>query len=164
MQDGRLVDLPLSLPFLRLLISSSVAGSTDFDLTDLSLDGLLGLSDLDEIHQHKARFLRAVQRLCIEKSRIRADPTLSLSEKSKKIAQLTLRFNDEDGSDGHECRVEDLGLSFVVNPPSKVFSYAEHELIPNGAHIDVTVDNIELYLGKCVDFYLNSGIRKQVGD
>lgn len=49
-----------------------------------------------------------------------------------------------------------------MNPPSSVFQYEEHELIQGGAHVDVTVDNIELYLGKCVDFYLNSGIRQQV--
>lgn len=126
------------------------------------MDGLLGLSDLDEIHQHKARFLRAVQRLCIEKSKIRSDNSLTSPEKTTKINHLMLSFNDEEGGKSHECKVEDLGLTFVVNPPSNVFKYTEHELIPNGSHVDVAIDNIELYLGKCVDFYLNSGIRQQV--
>jgi hypothetical protein len=73
-----------------------------------------------------------------------------------------LRFNGNQSNPGHECRVEDLALTFVVNPPSSVFNYNEYELIPGGSQIDVTIDNIELYLGKCVDFYLNSGIRQQV--
>ncbi|CAD5221557.1 unnamed protein product [Bursaphelenchus okinawaensis] len=156
LQDGRLVDLPLSLPFLKLLISDSVAGKTDSDFEFISLDGLLNLDDLEQIHPHKARFLRAVQRLCQEKAQIRMDKFLSPEDKAKQINNLRLKFN------GIECSVEDLNLTFVLNPPSAVFKYSEHELIPNGASTDVTVDNIELYLGKCVDFYLNSGIRKQV--
>jgi hypothetical protein len=131
-------------------------------LNTVSLDGLLGLSDLDEVHHHKARFLRAVQKVCIEKARIRSDFTLSAAEKSDQMSALRLRFNGEHGTNQHECRIEDLALTFVVNPPSTVFKYEEHELIPNGANVDVTIDNIELYLGKCVDFYLNSGIRQQV--
>lgn len=162
LQDNRLVDLPLSLPFLRLLISDSVAGQND-DLSKVSLDGLLGLADLDEIHQHKARFLRAVQRVCIEKSRIRNSAHLSATEKAAQINALCLKFNDGHGQNEHECRVEDLELTFVINPSSTVFNYSEYELIPNGSNIGVTIDNIELYLGKCVDFYLNSGIRQQVG-
>ncbi|KAI6238131.1 HECT-type E3 ubiquitin transferase [Aphelenchoides fujianensis] len=162
LQDSRLVDLPLSLAFLRLLTSDSVAGSNEGDLEDVNLDGLLGLADLEEIHSHKAKFLRSVQRVCMEKADIRADSSLSAHEKHRRIAALRLEFNGEHGTAAHECRIEELGLTFVVNPPSAVFQYDEHELIPNGANTDVTIDNIELYLGKCVDFYLNSGIRQQV--
>ncbi|CAD5227639.1 unnamed protein product [Bursaphelenchus xylophilus] len=157
LQDGRLVDLPLSPPFLKLLISDSVAGRQESDVESVSLDGLLNLDDLEQIHPHKARFLRSVQRLCQQKAQIRAEKSLSPAEKLKKINQLRLVF---DGN--HECSVEDLNLTFVLNPPSSVFNYSEYELIPGGGSVDVTVDNIELYLGKCVDFYLNSGIRKQV--
>ncbi|KAI6223049.1 BMA-HECD-1, isoform a [Aphelenchoides fujianensis] len=152
LQDSRLVDLPLSLAFLRLLTSDSVAGSNEGDLEDVNLDGLRGLADLEEIHSHKAKFLRSVQRVCMEKADIRADSSLSAHEKHRRIAALRLEFNGEHGTAAHECRIEDLGLTF----------YDEHELIPNGANTDVTIDNIELYLGKCVDFYLNSGIRQQV--
>lgn len=132
----------------------------DYDLDQVCLDGLLNLDDLERIHPHKARFLRAVQRLCAEKTAIRLDSTLNQEQKLEKMNQLTLKFNE--GSSEHECRIEDLGLTFVVNPPSQVFNYEEYELILGGANTYVAIDNIELYLGKCVDFYLNSGIRKQV--
>ncbi|KAI6206878.1 HECT-type E3 ubiquitin transferase [Aphelenchoides besseyi] len=160
LQDGRLVDLPLSLAFLRLLTSDSVAGSNEYDANEVCLDGLLGLNDLNEINEHKAKFLRSVQQICIEKLRIRSNTQLTSEQKQREMSELRLQFNG--GSTAHECRIEDLGLTFVINPPSTVFNYEEHELIPNGSNVDVTVDNVELYLGKCVDFYLNSGIRQQV--
>ncbi|KAI6211923.1 HECT-type E3 ubiquitin transferase [Aphelenchoides besseyi] len=160
LQDGRLVDLPLSLAFLRLLTSDSVAGSSEYDVNEVCLDGLLGLNDLNEINEHKAKFLRSVQQICIEKLRIRSNSQLTPEQKQREMSELRLQFNG--GSAAHECRIEDLGLTFVINPPSTVFNYEEHELIPNGSNVDVTVDNVELYLGKCVDFYLNSGIRQQV--
>lgn len=36
------------------------------------------------------------------------------------------------------------------------------ELIENGANIDVTSNNVELYITACTNFYLNSGILNQV--
>lgn len=59
-------------------------------------------------------------------------------------------------------QVEDLALNFTVNPPSTVFQYKEMELIEGGSDTDVTMDNVELYVEKCTDFYLNSGIFDQV--
>ena len=54
-------------------------------------------------------------------------------------------------------------LYFSVNPPSSVFDYEEMELVEGGADMDVTMDNVELYVQKCADFYLNTGIINQVG-
>ena len=36
------------------------------------------------------------------------------------------------------------------------------ELVEGGADMDVTMDNVEIYVQKCADFYLNSGIIEQV--
>lgn len=36
------------------------------------------------------------------------------------------------------------------------------ELIENGMNIDVTANNVELYIASCTDFYLSSGILNQV--
>ena len=36
------------------------------------------------------------------------------------------------------------------------------ELVEGGADMDVTMDNVELYVQKCADFYLNTGIINQV--
>ncbi|KAK6038043.1 HECT-domain protein [Cooperia oncophora] len=35
------------------------------------------------------------------------------------------------------------------------------ELVEGGADMDVTMDNVELYVQKCADFYLNTGIINQ---
>lgn len=56
----------------------------------------------------------------------------------------------------------DLSLTFAVNPPSKIFNYTCAELIENGADTEVTEENVGLYVEKCIDFYLNTGIREQV--
>lgn len=112
LQDGRLVDLPLSLAFLQLITADSVtantAGSDEGDAASNStvlLDGVLGIGDLDEVHPHKARFLRALQRLCIEKATIRAITTLTTAARHRRIADLRLRFQADDDQHEHECRM-----------------------------------------------------------
>jgi hypothetical protein len=57
-----------------------------------------------------------------------------------------------------------LALSFAVNPPSTIFPYISAELIENGCMKEVTAQNVELYIEKCIDFYLNTGIREQVNN
>lgn len=57
--------------------------------------------------------------------------------------------------------MEDLALNFTVNPSSKVYGYEEMELVEGGADMDVTMDNVELYVQKVADFYLQSGIMSQ---
>lgn len=49
-----------------------------------------------------------------------------------------------------------------VYPPSSVFTYGEMELIEGGSNMDVTNDNVDLYIDKCTEFYLNTGICDQV--
>lgn len=49
-----------------------------------------------------------------------------------------------------------------MNPPSAVFAYDQMELCEGGADLDVTMENVDLYVDKCTDFYLNSGISDQV--
>lgn len=124
--------------------------------TEPSLDRLLTLDDFERIHPHKANFLRELNNLVERKRRINCDEQLPSNAKRQRLEELRLKLGDT------ECAVEDLALTFALNPPSSVFAYRDHELIPNGAEIDVTVENVELYLEKCLDFYLNTGIRQQV--
>lgn len=55
-----------------------------------------------------------------------------------------------------------LRISFSVNPPSSVFDYKQVELVEDGSNVDVTLENVDMYIEKCMDFYLNSGIKNQV--
>ena len=36
------------------------------------------------------------------------------------------------------------------------------ELVEGGSNVDVTTENMDLYVEKCTDFYLNSGIKNQI--
>ncbi|CAD6199393.1 unnamed protein product [Caenorhabditis auriculariae] len=151
LQDGRLVDLPLSRPFIKLLVHPQV--NNDSEANPLRV---LTLDDFEEVNPVKGGFLKELRALAQRKRAIENEPNLDLNAKRRKIGELKLHVK------GTSCRVEELALSFTVNPPSKVFKYEEMELVEGGADIDVTMDNVEQYVEKCEDFYLNSGIAHQM--
>ncbi|CAB3409028.1 unnamed protein product [Caenorhabditis bovis] len=151
LQDGRLVDLPLSRPFLKLLVHPQVS-----ELQETNLRKVLTLDDFEEVNPVKGNFLKELRALAQRKRAIENEPNLDQLAKRRKIGELKLQMK------GTTCRVEDLALSFTVNPPSKVFKYEEMELVEGGADIDVTMDNVEQYVEKCEDFYLNTGIVHQM--
>ncbi|KJH41368.1 HECT-domain protein [Dictyocaulus viviparus] len=151
LQDGRLVDLPLARPFLKLIVSPHLS-----EAEEPSLDRVLSLDDFEEVHPVKGGFLKELRALAQRKRAIENEPMLDREAKRRKIDELKLCIH------GTRCRVEDLALNFTVNPPSSVFDYEEMELIEGGADMDVTMDNVELYVQKCADFYLNTGIINQM--
>ncbi|CAI5448918.1 unnamed protein product [Caenorhabditis angaria] len=152
LQDGRLVDLPLSRPFLKLLVHPQISELHG----NVNLRKVLTLDDFEEVNPVKGNFLKELRALAQRKRAIENEPNLDQSAKRRKIGELKLMMK------GTTCRVEDLALFFTVNPPSKVFQYAEMELVEGGADIDVTMDNVEQYVEKCEEFYLNSGIVHQM--
>lgn len=151
LQDGRLVDLPLARPFLKLLVSSKIVDKDAVELRDV-----LSLDDFEEVSPMKGRILKELSAFARRKRAIAADPSLDPEAKRRRVESLTLCIN------GTECRVEDLSLSFSVNPPSSVFTYGEMELVEGGSAMDVTSENVDLYVEKCTDFYLNTGICDQI--
>ncbi|GMT23830.1 hypothetical protein PFISCL1PPCAC_15127 [Pristionchus fissidentatus] len=151
LQDGRLVDLPLARSFLKLVTHPAVSHDKP-----VKTDGVLDLDDFEEVHPVKGRFLKELSALVARKRGIEADQSLKLETKRRRLEELTMSIN------GTRCSIDQLGLNFTVNPPSTVFTYEEMELIEGGADIDVTIENVDLYVDKCRDFYLNSGIRPQV--
>ncbi|TKR70253.1 hypothetical protein L596_022299 [Steinernema carpocapsae] len=142
LQDGRLVDLPISIPFLKVLVNSVVSEGANPDL-----GGILNLDDLEVIYPTKARFLQQLQQF--------VDRTKGMSE--EELDQATMAFHGDS-----ECRIDDLCLTFAVDPPSKQFTYGSVDLIPNGSEIGVGNHNVGQYLDACLKFYLNDGIRAQV--
>uniref|UniRef100_A0A915EF74 E3 ubiquitin-protein ligase n=1 Tax=Ditylenchus dipsaci TaxID=166011 RepID=A0A915EF74_9BILA len=157
MQDNRLVDIPLSTTFLRLMLSPEITKSSHSSNSYFS--PLTTIDDLAQIHPLKANFLRSLQQFIQQKQAIENDCKLTESAKKESIAGLKLKLGEQDHG---ECSVDDLGLSFVLNPPSSIFAYKEIELVEQGSKVDVTADNVEEYVEKCLDFYLNTGIREQV--
>ncbi|CDK13343.1 E3 ubiquitin-protein ligase [Caenorhabditis elegans] len=150
--DGRLVDLPLSRPFLKLLVHPQIGD----DARGPNLHKILSLDDFEEVNPVKGSFLKELRALAQRKRLIENDTSIDSNSKRRKIAELKLHIK------GSTCRVEDLALNFTVNPPSKVFQYAEMELVDGGSDIDVTIDNVEQYVEKCEEFYLNTGIAYQM--
>lgn len=110
------------------------------------------------IYPLKAAFLRSLKQLIKQKHEILADKNLNETEKQKKISKLLIKINQNSTA----CKLEDLSLTFVINPPSSVFKFKEVELVENGSVIEVNIENVEEYLEKCLNFYLNIGIREQV--
>ncbi|CAI4227539.1 unnamed protein product [Auanema sp. JU1783] len=151
LQDGRLVDLPLSRPFLKMVVSPQLSVGDQ-----PNLDRVLTLDDFEEVHPVKGGFLKELKALAQRKRAIENDSALDREAKRRKIDELKLCIH------GTRCKVEDLALNFTVNPPSAVFEYDEMELIEGGADMDVTLDNVDIYVEKCTDFYLNSGIIEQM--
>ncbi|KHN87510.1 E3 ubiquitin-protein ligase HECTD1 [Toxocara canis] len=151
LQDGRLVDLPLSRPFLKLLVAPSVVENEHVELKDV-----LTLDDLEEVSPMKGRVLKELSALAHRKRAVETDQSVDRDAKRRRIENLTLNIN------GTECRVEDLSLSFSVNPPSSVFTYSEMELVEGGSNMEVTNENVDLYVDKCTEFYLNAGICDQI--
>eukprot|EP00080_Pristionchus_pacificus_P012573 PDM72593.1 hecd-1 [Pristionchus pacificus] len=151
LQDGRLVDLPLARSFLKLVTHPAVSHDKP-----MKTEGVLDLDDFEEVHPVKGLFLKELTALVARKRGIEADQSLKQETKRRRLEELTMSIN------GTRCSIDQLGLNFTVNPPSTVFTYEEMELIEGGADIDVTIENVDLYVDKCREFYLNSGIRPQV--
>jgi len=135
------VDIPLSPTFLRLILCPAT-------------NALNSIEDLFLIHPLKANFLRSLQHLIEQKQNIQTSHNLTDEVKNTLVQNLKLQNED--------CGLEDLGLTFVLNPPSSIFEYKEIELIEDGGMVDVTIENVEQYVERCLDFYLNTGIKEQV--
>ncbi|XP_026465706.1 E3 ubiquitin-protein ligase Ufd4 isoform X4 [Ctenocephalides felis] len=118
--------------------------------------GVLSLDDLKELDPVRAEFLLQLKNLIKRKKSIESDSTLTADQKSKKICDLKLNTNSG------EVDISDLTLTFTYMPSSRVFGFDHVELIPNGADIEVTIENLEQYSDLTISFCLDEGIRKQL--
>lgn len=189
LQDGRLVDLPLSNSFLQLLChnktlskarvpimakpsddpmtSSVMSEESDFAETYSKMmmseyrekawyEGILTQENLHEIDPIRAQFINELMELVQQKQAIDQNESLSASEKFEKIDQL--RLTTKAGP----VALEDLALTFTYLPSSKVYGYTAAELIPNGANVDVDINNVEEYCDLTIKFCLQDGLAKQL--
>jgi E3 ubiquitin-protein ligase HECTD1 len=176
LQDGRLVDLPLSESLLQLLchnkslskvrtkpsddpMTSSVM-SEESDLPEVQeaawFEGILTQENLMEIDPIRAQFIQDLSELVHQKQTIEQNDSLSSAEKLERISELRLTTK------GTSVALEDLALTFTYLPSSKVYEYAAAELIPNGANVDVTIENVEEYCDLTIKFCLQDGLAKQL--
>ncbi|KAH8394178.1 hypothetical protein KR215_003788 [Drosophila sulfurigaster] len=187
LQDMRLVDMPLSKSFLQLLCHNkllrndlklktnarfqdltSSAGSEltntfsklfNADLTQSSswFSGILTIENLKEIDPTRYQFLIELQDLLMRKQVIEMDASLSSDSKKELIDKLKLCTKNDI-----EVSLEDLALTFTYLPSSSVYGYTHAELLPNGASIEVNIENLEAYCELLLNFMLQDGIAKQM--
>uniref|UniRef100_A0A0K2TN15 E3 ubiquitin-protein ligase n=1 Tax=Lepeophtheirus salmonis TaxID=72036 RepID=A0A0K2TN15_LEPSM len=189
LQDNRLVDLPLSYPFLKLLCqgeistivkeksaivqdeelmnSSIISEESDFDAASSEAGGLsskdgssgwfssvLNVDDLVLVDSVRGRFLLELQDLISRKQVIIHSIHLSDEEKETQIRSLTIKG---------DAKIEDLGITFSYSPSSSVYGFKEHNLcLKTSGEKELTIDNVEEYYEKVLDFSLNEGIRSQM--
>jgi E3 ubiquitin-protein ligase HECTD1 len=157
LQDQRLVDIPFSSSFLKTLChTESVIKRDQLDATTsnsskFSLESILDLNDLVCIDPHRGQLLQQLKRIATER-------------------QINIKNNNFDITDdiykiemnGIKVSIEDLGLVFVYNPPSRIYSYNSFNLKPDGEDCAVTIDNAGEYVDLIQNFILNKGIEKQL--
>uniref|UniRef100_A0A0A1XDB0 E3 ubiquitin-protein ligase n=1 Tax=Zeugodacus cucurbitae TaxID=28588 RepID=A0A0A1XDB0_ZEUCU len=201
LQDMRLVDLPLSNSFLKLLchnkvlsrgvhqiqsnpvsedpmtssvvsedselaetcskLLSGVGGNANAEYNNTTptswYDGILAYENLAEIDPIRYEFIRELQELVARKQAVESDATLTPEQRREHLAALKLRTKRNE-----EIDLEDLALTFTYLPSSSVYGYPYAELVPNGANIDVTLNNLEEYCDLLISYVLQDGIAKQL--
>ncbi|KAL3124758.1 hypothetical protein niasHT_001595 [Heterodera trifolii] len=150
-QDNRLVDLPLSKTFLKLITSPKLVSGDG-----PSIESVLDFSDFALIHPEKMRLVTALLKFIEQRKSIQSDEHFDSAERGKQLDELRVEMGEA------KITVEDLSLTFAVNAPARCFPYECVELIPNGASVEVNGSNVELYVKRLVDFHLNEGIREQL--
>merc|ERR1739838_769244 len=106
------------------------------------------LDDLCSVHpnKHFCKLLRELNRICEMRERLLLwRPYPRVKNMPPEEFKLGRGFN---------CTVEDLGLT-MQTPDYSI------ELVPNGANVPVTLDNLRLYVDGICKFFLVDGIALQ---
>jgi len=188
LQDGRLVDLPLSDAFLKLLCGGEVSGCvressrivTSFSpelLEDVMTSSLLSVvsEESEDLVSPRAEAPWWTSLLELDPDLTKVDPgrgeTLAKLQElaNRKINIMADESLDDDtkaerinGLEMDGCAVEDLCLSFQYSPSSAVYQYENIELKPGGADEVVTIHNVEEYIDRTVDWVFVRGVRAQL--
>ncbi|CAM4755870.1 unnamed protein product [Rotaria magnacalcarata] len=148
--DKYLIDMPLSISFLKLLCMKTKSD-------DIWYDGILDVNDLIMIEPSRGNFFKQLFQLIEKRNKILNDENKTDEEKNIQCQLLRIE------NDSHEpVNIENLCLTFVYSPPSNTYEYQSVELIPNGSHTDVTIDNIDQYINLSLQFIFRDGIRRQM--
>lgn len=132
MMDSRIIDVSFNPTFFRI-------GDSDTAV-------IPSLGAIKSVDEGLAKSLNLLKQFADAKYLVDTDNNLTLAQKSKALQDLVIQ----------DCRVEDLALDFTLPGDSTI------ELIENGADTSVTIDNVDLYLEKVLDFTLGSGVQRQV--
>jgi E3 ubiquitin-protein ligase TRIP12 len=132
MLDSRIIDVSLNPTFFRIGDGQATVSPS--------------LGAVAAVDQDLAKSLKMLRKYVNAKERINNDATISADQKAARIEEI--RIND--------MRVSDLGLDFTLP------GYSHIELQPKGSEIDVTIENLQVYIRKVIDFTLYEGVQRQI--
>ncbi|KAG8035223.1 hypothetical protein G9C98_001713 [Cotesia typhae] len=184
LQDNRLVDLPLSRSFLKLMCRGDIANNVNEKIgltgvTQESISSSMASSFISE--EGETDGLNSLEPspwydgiLDIE-DLVMVDPVRgeflkeiqavasrrerTISEGCSSSDEDVIRINHPSGT---SVAIEDLGLTMSYSSGSKVFDYDHEELVEGGYDVAITVDNAREYAELTIDYCLNKGIARQL--
>ncbi|CAH2234913.1 jg4144 [Pararge aegeria aegeria] len=134
LQDGRLVDLPLSDPFLRIMCGDELTNN-----------------NLQEIDPIRHRFLESVLKAADQYDELMRDALLSAEERDKQIAEIQV--------DGASFDQLSLTMTHVASNTSP--ELAVHPFCDGGEHIEVNPSNARLYAESGARWMVRGGVARQ---
>ncbi|EPE26658.1 Hect, E3 ligase catalytic [Glarea lozoyensis ATCC 20868] len=132
MIDSRIIDVSFNPTFFRIGDGSNPVNPS--------------LGAVKTVDAQLAKSLKLIKKFAVAKKAIDENPKLSPAQKVDEAERLQI----------DKVSIDDLGLDFTLP------GYSTIELLPNGANIAVTIENVELYLDKVIDMTLGSGVQRQV--
>ena len=132
MLDSRIIDISFNPTFFRI-------GDTQDQVPP-------SLGAVATVDQNLASSLKDLMQAVHAKRSIDNDAALSAEQKKDAYKHIDIKG----------AAVEDLGLDFTLP------GYPSIELESNGAQTDVTIENLERYIEKVIDFTLGSGVKQQI--
>lgn len=93
-----------------------------------------------------AKALKLIKKFAVAKKEIDEDPIRTPAQKVADTEKVVI----------NNTKIDDLCLDFTLP------GFPEIELVPNGAQISLSMENVDLYLEKVIDMTLGTGVRRQV--
>ncbi|KAJ8721521.1 hypothetical protein PYW07_002296 [Mythimna separata] len=134
LQDGRLVDLPISEPFLRIMCGEELTNDC-----------------LEEIDPIRHRFLQSVLAAAEQYDAIMRDPSLDSDERAARAAELSVEG----------ATFEQLSLTMTHVAAHSDAAVAVQPLCDNGENIEVGPHNARAYAESSARWMVRGGVRRQ---
>jgi E3 ubiquitin-protein ligase TRIP12 len=131
MLDSRIIDVSFNPTFFRISDGSSAAV-------------VPSLGAIKTVDEGLAKSLVLLKQFADAKKKV-DDSDLPTAKKTAALQDIVIQ----------DCRVEDLALDFTLP------GYGSVDLIPDGADAPVTIENVDMYVEKVIDFTLGSGVQRQ---
>ena len=132
MIDSRIIDVSFNPTFFRIGDESTTVTPS--------------LGAVKTVDAQLAASLKLIKKFVVAKKAVDENGSLTAAEKVAAAENILVAG----------VRIDELGLDFTMP------GYSSIELIQNGAHTAVTIDNVDLYLEKVIDMTLGSGVQRQV--